>query len=84
MSGYDYTTRYTRDEKKKALSQIVLEAWTEQTTEAREAKRGALDHPFEVRAFRTDKIDRLVEVLKKTEALELLAEMIGVILEAED
>lgn len=81
MSGYDYTTRYTRDEKKEVLSNIIRAAWTEQFTEARQAKRVTGYDPFEMRAFRTERIDRLIDVLKTTEALELLAEMVGAITE---
>lgn len=83
MSAYDYSTRYTRDEKKEILGSIILDAWTEQTNEARHAKRSPIYDPFEVRAFRTARIDRLVDVLKNTEALELLAEMVGAIDEEE-
>lgn len=83
MSSYDYTTRYTRDEKKEVLAQIVLEAWTEQTTEAKHAKRFRDYDPFEVRSFRTERIDRLVDILRNTDALELLAEMVGAIDEEE-
>lgn len=74
---------YTRDEKKEVLSQIILEAWTEQSTEARLAPRIPDYDPFDARKFRSDRIDRLVEVLKHTDALELLAEMVGAIDEEE-
>lgn len=79
MSSYDYTTRYTRDEKKEVLGQIIVEAWTEQHTGARSAKRSGHYDPFEVTSFRTQRIDHLVDVLRNTDALELLAEMIGAI-----
>lgn len=79
MSSYDYT----RDEKKGVLSRLILEAWTEQFSEARMPKRVPDYDPFEVRAFRTERIDRVIDVLKNTDALELLAEMVGVIEEEE-
>lgn len=79
MSKYSYGNVYTRDEKKEALVGIVREAWHEQFTEARHAKRDRSSDPFEVRAFRTDRIDKLIDVLKGTDALELLAEMVGAI-----
>lgn len=78
MSNYSYATRWTRDEKKAVLSNVILEAWTEQETEARQPLRGK-DDPFESRAFRTERLDHLVHLIKTTEALELLAEMVGAI-----
>ncbi|AWY05842.1 hypothetical protein SEA_PIONEER3_14 [Microbacterium phage Pioneer3] len=69
---------YTRDQKKDVLRGIIAEAYEEQV---RPKRVGYLlpGDPFEMRINNTERRERLIDVLSQTEALELLAEMVGVI-----
>lgn len=70
--------RYTRDEKKDVLIGIIADAYREQERPER-VKYLMPGNPFEMRINETAARERLVDVLKFTNALELLAEMVGAI-----
>lgn len=69
---------YTRDQKKDVLVSIILDAFAEQEQPERVNSLIPGD-PFEMRINETRARERLVDVLKFTEALSLLAEMVGAI-----
>lgn len=87
MSTHGYThphhpDNWTRDEKKELLTQMILNAYVEQKNPRRdEALIPGL--PFEVRTNQIDARMDLTNALQRTEALELLAEMVGAIDEEE-
>lgn len=69
---------FSRDEKKAVLVNIIAEAYRE--VERPERVRHLISgEPFEMRINETAARERLVDVLKYTNALELLAEMVGAI-----
>lgn len=69
---------YTRDEKKDVLIGIVREAFIEQERPKR-VEYLMPGNPFEMRFNESVARERLADILKYTEALELLAEMVGAI-----
>lgn len=69
---------FTRGEKKAVLVNIIGEAFDEQRRPDR-VRYLQPGNPFEMRINETAARERLVDVLKYTEALELLAEMVGAI-----
>lgn len=69
----------TRDEKKNALEGIIREALREQQRPTRTLHFPVADYAFESRVNQSYWRQSLADVLAQTEALELLAEMVGVI-----
>lgn len=69
---------FSRDEKKAVLVNIIAEAYREVERPER-VKYLMPGNPFEMRINETAARERLVDVLKYTNALELLAEMVGAI-----
>lgn len=69
----------TRDEKKEALREIISEAVTEQQTPTRTQYFPVAGYAFESRVNQTYWRQTLADIVTQTEALELLAEMVGVI-----
>lgn len=69
----------TRDQKKEALKGIILEAFSEQKNPTRTGYYPVADFAFEPRINQSYWRLALADVLVQTEALELLAEMVGAI-----
>lgn len=69
----------TRDQKKEALKGIILEAVSEQQNPTRTAYYPVATFAFESRINQSYWRQALADVLTQTEALELLAEMVGAI-----
>lgn len=69
---------FSRDEKKAVLVNIIADACDEQKRPER-VKYLTPGNPFEMRINETAARERLIEVISRTEALELLAEMVGAI-----
>lgn len=74
----DHPDNYSRDDKKRVLVNIIAEAYREVERPER-VKYLIPGEPFEMRINETAARERLVDVLKYTNALELLAEMVGAI-----
>lgn len=74
---------YTRDEKREMLVELILEAYTEGANPTRVGFLPVPGYPFEPRINQVDWRMTLAEAIKTTEALELLAEMVGAIEEEE-
>ena len=74
----DHPDNFTRAEKKAVLVNIIADAYEEQARPER-TKYLQPGNPFEMRMNHSEARVRLVDVLSQTEALELLAEMVGVI-----
>lgn len=72
-----------RDEKKEALLAIIQEALNEQQNPTRTNYFPVDGYAFESRVNQSYWRQMLGEILKQTEALELLAEMVGAIDEEE-
>lgn len=73
----------TRDEKKAALLGIIQEAFHEQQKPVRTEYFPVEGYAFESRVNQSYWRQTLGDILKQTEALELLAEMVGAIDEEE-
>lgn len=69
----------TRDMKKEAIKGIIREALNEQQNPTRTLYFPVADFAFESRVNQSYWRQSLADVLAQTEALELLAEMVGVI-----
>ena len=69
----------SRDEKKEALLDIIAEAYNEQMHSKRTLYYPVAGYAFESRVNQSYWRQTLADVLAQTEALELLAEMVGVI-----
>ena len=69
----------SRDQEKEALVGLVREAFTEQQRPTRTAYFPVAGYAFESRVNQSYWRQTLADILTQTEALELLAEMVGAI-----
>ncbi|QDK03254.1 hypothetical protein SEA_ROMAN_12 [Microbacterium phage Roman] len=69
----------SRDEKKRALLAIIREALNEQQNPTRTGYFPVAGYAFDSRVNQSYWRQTLGDIIKQTEALELLAEMVGVI-----
>ena len=73
------TPGMSRDQKKEALWAIIAEAYNEQANPERTLYYPVSGYAFDSRVNQSYWRQTLADVLAQTEALELLAEMVGVI-----